>query len=122
MSETEDKNNRKVQLIELEILLEVDRICRKNDIKYQLSGGTLLGAVRHQGFIPWDDDIDIIMLRNDYNKFIALCKIELNNSYFLQIPETDDKTPSLYAKIRKNNTAYISYEYRNINYHHGILD
>ena len=63
---------RRAQLRELEILIEVDKICRKHNIEYFLDWGTLLGAVRHGGFIPWDDDIDISVRRKDYSR---LCKV-----------------------------------------------
>ena len=68
---------RELQLIELDILLEVDKICKKHNITYYLGEGTLLGAIRHQGFIPWDDDLDILMFREDYNKFMNIAKKEL---------------------------------------------
>ena len=59
--------------IELTILEEIDKICREQNIRYSLCGGTMLGAIRHGGFIPWDDDIDICMPRPDYNRFVEYC-------------------------------------------------
>lgn len=109
-----------VQKIELDILIELDKICRKNNLCYFLDSGTALGAVRHKGFIPWDDDIDVGMPRPDYNRFMRIAKDELGEAFFLQNLKTDPKVPFPYAKIRKNGTAFIEWNKRNIKMHHGI--
>lgn len=97
---------RKVQLIQLEMAKKVKKICDANGIQYFLDGGTLLGAVRHQGFIPWDDDLDIGMLRKDYDKFISIAQPALGDQYFLQTLDTDDHYGQPFAKIRKIGTVY----------------
>ncbi|MGN9160347.1 LicD family protein [Clostridium sulfidigenes] len=109
-----------VQKVELEILIEFDRICKKNNIKYQLFAGTLLGAIRHNGFIPWDDDIDVCLLRKDYNRFIKACEKELNSKYFLQTHETDKNYIMQFAKIRKNNTVFMEKATSECKIHQGI--
>lgn len=113
-------NLRDIQMIELEILFELDRICKKNNIQYFLLAGTVLGAIRHNGFIPWDDDIDIGMTRNQYERFIKICSEELDSNYFLQTYKTDPNYPGLYAKIRKNNTTFIEKATAKIDMHKGI--
>ena len=95
-----------VQEVEYEILVEFDRICRENDIPYQLFAGTLLGAVRHHDFIPWDDDIDVCMMRDDFEQFLKVCSKTLNEKYFLQTHETDPLSVVQFAKIRKNGTVF----------------
>lgn len=118
-----DKKLRKVQIIETEILSKIDEICIKNNIEYFLIGGTLLGAIRHEGFIPWDDDIDIGMLRGDYDKFIELCKKEkvLGDNYYLQSYETDENYYLPFAKVRKNKTTFAEKLIKNLNTHKGIF-
>ena len=92
----------------LPILLELDRICKKHNIRYFLSSGTLLGAVRHKGFIPWDDDIDVEMMREDYNKFCKICKLELSHDkFFLQNQSNYKNYNWVYGKLRLKNTEYI---------------
>ena len=113
-------NIKDVQKVQLEMLLEFDRICKKNNINYQLFAGTLLGAIRHNGFIPLDDDIDVCLLRKDYDRFIELCKTDLCSEYFLQTYETDKNYINQFAKIRKNNTLFVEKATSKCKIHHGI--
>ncbi len=101
------KTLRRVQMTQLEIAKEVKRVCDENDIQYFLTAGSLLGAVRHQGFIPWDDDLDIGMLVEDYNKFCKIAPNSLSDKYTLQTMETDETYPLTLAKVRKVGTVYV---------------
>lgn len=98
---------RRVQLTQLEILREVDRMCRENGIRWFLCCGTLLGAVRHQGFIPWDDDLDIGMLREDYVRFCALAPEKMDPRFCVQSWYTEPNYPLPFAKVRMKNTVYV---------------
>lgn len=112
---------REIQMVELEILLEVDRICRENNIKYSICYGTLLGAVRHKGFIPWDDDIDIAMLRPEYEKFCKVCETELDKErFFWQTWDTDPNYRIGYGKMRRLNTKYVRVGQEKMKYVNGI--
>lgn len=98
---------RKLQLLELDLLIELDRVCRENGIRYQIWGGTQLGAVRHKGFIPWDDDADVVMLREEYEKF-RRCTNQLNPDIcFFQDHENDPEYRWQYGKLRRTGTKYI---------------
>ncbi|HPR32974.1 MAG TPA: LicD family protein [Prolixibacteraceae bacterium] len=91
---------RNAQLRILEILVEVDRICTENDISYWLDYGTLLGAVRHRGFIPWDDDVDIAVPRKDYKRLCAILKEKLPANLTFQDETTDKRYFLKFAKVR----------------------
>lgn len=112
---------KEVQRGMLDIMIKVDHIARKNDIKYVLAAGTLLGCIRHQGFIPWDDDLDIALLRRDYNKLRKACKNELESNLFWQDNKSENKYPLDFAKVKNLNTIYIERDYSSLDINHGIF-
>jgi len=112
---------REMQLCILDIALEFRRICDKHNLNYFLVGGTLLGAVRHHGFIPWDDDMDVGMLREDYEKFLKICPQELGQDFFFQTSETDEAYAFPYAKIRLHNTLLAEDYAKDSKQHNGVF-
>ena len=94
LQQYKEQQLRACQLKQLSILEEIDRICQKHKIGYWLDGGTLLGAVRHGGFIPWDDDIDIAMREEDMQRFIEVAPGELREGLLLQTPQTEPSRKS----------------------------
>lgn len=112
--------HRELQLCELDILKAVDKICKDHKIEYFLYCGTLLGAVKFQGFIPWDDDLDIAMTRENLEKFMLVASEELPNHLFLQSYLTDGY-PYFMVKIRNSNTTFIEPHMREMKVNHGVF-
>ncbi len=110
----------RMHLLHLDILKEFIRICNKYELRYFLLGGSCLGTVRHQGFIPWDDDIDVGMPRPDYERFMEIAQNELPEYYFLQNSKTDPDYPLCFAKIRDSRTTFIERSVSHLNINHGI--
>lgn len=107
---------------EQSILDEIDRVCRENNLRYSLAYGTLLGAVRHQGFIPWDDDVDIMMPREDYEKLIALWPAAASPAFVLDNCDEHPDSVNNFSKIRKDHTTFLQFEpERNRSYHKGFF-
>lgn len=96
---------RHLQLVILEIAKDIDKLCRDNDIKYFILGGSAIGAIRHKGFIPWDDDFDIIMDNKNYSRFCQVCRTQLNkDKYYFQEGEVD--WPCLFSKVKLKGTTF----------------
>ena len=113
---------RQLQLIQLEMLVEVDRICRKCEIKYNIIAGTLLGAVRHGGYIPWDDDADVALLRPEYEKFRKACKTELDRSRFYFQDHRNTKGYRWgYGKLRRKHTLFLREYQEDMPYKQGVF-
>lgn len=97
----------RVQQIQIELLREFDRICRKHGLRYNISFGTLLGAVRHKGFIPWDDDIDVTMPWEDYNKLDMIMEKELDSTlYYYRTPQNEKNNHLIFKHLERKNTLY----------------
>lgn len=109
-----------LKTVQILVLKEFIKICEKNGLKYFALGGTALGAVRHKGFIPWDDDIDVALPREDYKKFLTVAQAQLPENMFLQTYETDKNYPNCYAKIRVNDTTFIETAVSKLDINHGV--
>lgn len=106
--------------IQLEMLLEFDRVCSALSLHYHLAAGSLLGAVRHKGFIPWDDDIDVIMPRADYQRLLTEGPSILKDIYFLQHWRSDPSFQEQFSKLRRNGSQFRELSRSNLRHHHGI--
>ena len=117
-----DDELRQVQLIQLEMLEEVDRICRLCGIHYNIIAGTLLGAVRHKGYIPWDDDADVALLRAEYEKFRTACEKELDHSrFYFQDHRNTQGYRWGYGKLRRKGTLFLRANQEHMPYEQGIF-
>lgn len=99
---------RTIQNTLLEMLVDIDSVCKKHNISYFLCGGSCLGAVRHNGFIPWDDDLDIVMKREDYRKFASIFDTEMGVKYNLNAPNYSAKSIARYPKVLKKDSIYVT--------------
>ena len=113
---------RKLQLVMLDMLIEFDRVCGLHHIPYSIAGGTLLGAVRHKGFIPWDDDIDVVLLREDYERFAQIFNKETDmEKYYFQDADNMEFYRWGYGKIRRKNSAWVRAGQEHLQYEQEIF-
>lgn len=109
------------QIVLMELWHVFDAICKKHSIPYLLFAGSALGAVRHNGIIPWDDDLDVVLMREDYEKFLQVAEVELDQDRFFLQPEFSEHYPMFFSKLRKNRTACMErYIPKDPEMHQGI--
>lgn len=112
----------KLHHLEIKIAMEIKRVCKKHNIKYFLAFGSLLGAIRHKGFIPWDDDLDIGMLRDDYERFIKVFNDETDTKiFFMENWDTEPSYGHSFTKIKLNDTVFEEYSISKTHTHKGIF-
>lgn len=107
--------------VQLGLLKKLGEVCKKNNLRYWIASGTLLGAIRHKGFIPWDDDIDVIMPRKDYDKLSEISKNEFCYPYFFQDIYSENNYPGIHSKVRDCRTTAISKNWLFNNINQGIF-
>ncbi len=112
---------KEIWAVELDLLDQFIRVCEEYKLKYFVMGGTLLGTIRHKGFIPWDDDIDVIMPRNDYNKLLQIGPKVFQHPYFFSTPETEHKFWRSHIQIRNSETTGSIQSDENRNNNKGIF-
>ena len=110
---------RELQLAEVEMLKAVDDFCKKHNIRYTLYCGTLLGAIRHKGFIPWDDDIDLAMMPEDYRRFLELAS-EMPAPYVIQTKDTAEAHTTRWIKVYADGTTFMPKDMKPTDCHGGI--
>ena len=115
-----DEEIKKIQEIELKSLQVFSDLCKKLDIEFFLYGGTMLGAVKYSGFVPWDDDLDIALLRKDYDKFIKIAPSLLPDEYEIQHPSNNKLSPFSYIKLRRTDTVLVEYALHKIKMNQGV--
>ena len=114
------KERKKLWAVGIDLLIQFDKVCREHNLRYSLAFGTLLGCIRHDGFIPWDDDIDVFMPREDYEllKGYQSC---FKDPYYLQFPGFDHDYSFSFAKLRNSNTSGVSYPFRYASFNQGFF-
>lgn len=121
MNSYSDKELTQLHAELLTILEEIVRICKILDIKFFVTGGTAIGAYYFQGFVKWDDDIDLGMKRDDYEKFMREAPSIISKGFFVQCIDTEPNTPFYFTKVRKDNTLFVQQDFKDVKMHHGIF-
>ena len=114
------EKRKKIWAVELDLYLKFQEVCNKHHLTFWGDGGTLLGAVRHNGYIPWDDDLDLIMPREDYDRLMRIAPAEFTGQYFYQTPHTDPNYGYSFAKLRNSNTTCMPEVFAKAGFNHGI--
>ena len=119
-TEYDDKTLRHLQKLELMILKDFIKICEENNLDYYIYGGSLIGTIRHEGFIPWDDDLDVIMFREDYDKFKQIFNSSENDKYYLLCSENEEDYFYLFSKLVLKGTVFEERWVNQVNFNLGI--